>query len=114
PPALPGATPYRVRVDPAQVAAQVATPADNDFQQAVRLAGNLPVVLRELARDRESAPALLLALLLDTDAQVAACQREAVQAQLGASQAQRMQELAAGPLRDLHAALRLPVATLAF
>ncbi len=113
PPALSGA-PYRVRVDPAQVAAQVATPADDDFQQAVRLAGNLPDALRELARDREAAPALLLALLLDSDAQVAARQREAVQAQLGASQAQRMQELATGPLRDLHAALRLPVASLAF
>ncbi|MGH8055204.1 MAG: M48 family metallopeptidase [Stenotrophomonas sp.] len=113
PPALPG-TPYRMRVDPEQVAAQVATPADDDFQQAVRLAGNLSPALRELARDRESAPALLLALLLDTDARVAVSQREAVQAQLGALQAQRMQELAVGPLRDLHAALRLPVAALAF
>ncbi|WP_269791258.1 M48 family metallopeptidase [Stenotrophomonas sp. Iso1] len=113
-PAALSGTPNRVRVDPAKVAAQVAAPADDDFQQAVRLAGNLPAGLRELARDREAAPALLLALLLDSDAQVAARQCEAVRVQLGALQAQRTQELAAGPLRDLHAALRLPMATLVF
>ncbi|MCD9086280.1 M48 family metallopeptidase [Stenotrophomonas sp. SY1] len=113
PPSLPGGAESRP-IDPAQVAAQVATPGDDDYQQALRLAGNLPVALRELARDKTVAPTLLLALLRDGDAQVAARQREAVRAQLGADVAEHMQVLADGPLRGLHAALRLPLATLAF
>lgn len=112
-PTLPG-MPHQVRVDPAQVAAQVATPADDDYQQAVRLAGSLPAPLRALAGDRAAAQPLLLAMLLDADAAVAAQQREAVRRQLGEAMADSVMQLATGPLRDLQAALRLPLAALAF
>ncbi|AMJ55959.1 MULTISPECIES: M48 family metallopeptidase [Stenotrophomonas] len=110
---LPGAS-QAVRVDPAQVAAQVGTPADDDYQQAVHLAGSLPPPLRALAGDRGSAQPLLLAMLLDADASVAAQQREAVRRALGEPMASSVQSLATGPLRELHAALRLPLAALAF
>lgn len=113
PPELAGAS-QRLRIDPRQVAAQVATPADDDYQQAIRLAGSLSSQLRELARDREAAQPLLLALLLDTDPAVAALQRGAVQEQLGAPVATRMQVMADGALRGLPTALRLPLAALAF
>lgn len=111
-PPLPGV--QRVSVDPVMVAAQVATPADDDYQQAVRLAGSLPLPLRALAGDRGAAQPLLLAMLLDVDAAVAARQREAVSAQLGEPMAASVMSIAAGPLRELHAALRLPLAALAF
>lgn len=110
---LPGAS-QAVRVDPAQVAAQVGTPADDDYQQAVHLAGSLPPPLRALAGDRGSAQPLLLAMLLDADASVAAQQREAVRRALGEPMASSVHSLATGPLRELHAALRLPLAALAF
>ncbi|MGE8233588.1 MAG: M48 family metallopeptidase [Stenotrophomonas sp.] len=112
-PSLPG-TAQHLRVDPALVAAQVATPADDDYQQAIRLAGSLPMPLRALAADRDAAQPLLLAMLLDNEASVAARQREAVCAQLGEPMADCVSAIAAGPLRDLHAALRLPLAALAF
>ncbi len=113
PPPLP-ADNERIRVDPAQVAAQVATPGDDDYRQALQLAGSLPDALRALARDRDAAPYLLLALLRDTDPQVAARQQAQVRAQLGEAAAACMDALADGPVHGLHAALRLPLATLAF
>jgi len=110
---LPGES-QRARLLPEQVAAQVATPGDDDYRQAMRLAGNLPQALRGLAHDRDTASPLLLALLLDADPQVVARQHDAVTAQLGAQASARMQAIATGPLQGLHAALRLPLATLAF
>lgn len=102
------------RIEPEQVSAQVATPADDDYAQAVRLAGRLSPELRALAADREAAEALLLAMLLDADAAVAARQCEAIQTQLGGELASRARQLAAGPLHGLHEALWLPLAALAF
>ena len=104
----------QIPVDPVLVAAQVATPADDDYQQAVRLAGSLPPPLRALAGDRGAAQPLLLAMLLDVDASVAARQRNAVSEQLGEPMADSVLSIAAGPLRELHAALKLPLAALAF
>ncbi len=103
-----------LQVEPRQVAAQVATPADDDYRQALKLAGSLSSGLRALAADRDSVQPLLLALLLDATPAVAASQRQAVEAQLGVEMAARMQHLGEGPLRDLHAALRLPLAAVAF
>ena len=111
-PPLPGM--QQMSVDPALVAAQMATPADDDYQQAVRLAGSLPPALRALAGDRGAAQPLLLAMVLDADTSVAARQREAVREQLGEPMANSVLTIAAGPLRGLHAALRLPLAALAF
>lgn len=104
----------RLQVEPCQVAAQVATPADDDYRQALKLAGSLSSGLRALAADRDAVQPLLLALLLDATPAVAMVQRQAVEAQLGAEMAARMQHLGEGPLRDLHAALRLPLAAVAF
>lgn len=104
----------RLQVEPCQVAAQVATPADDDYRQALKLAGSLSSALRALAADRDAVQPLLLALLLDATPGVAMVQRQAVEAQLGAEMAARMQHLGEGPLRDLHAALRLPLAAVAF
>lgn len=104
----------RLQVEPRQVAAQVATPADDDYRQALKLAGSLSSGLRALAADRDAVQPLLLALLLDATPGVAMVQRQAVEAQLGAEMAARMQHLGEGPLRDLHAALRLPLAAVAF
>ncbi len=104
----------RLQVEPRQVAAQVATPADDDYRQALKLAGSLSSGLRALAADRDAVQPLLLALLLDATPAVAMVQRQAVEAQLGAEMAARMQHLGEGPLRDLHAALRLPLAAVAF
>lgn len=112
-PPLPGES-QRARLMPEQVAAQVATPGDDDYRQAMRLAGNLPQALRELAHGRDTAAPLLLALLLDTDPQVAARQHEAVTVQVDAHAAAQVRATATGPLQGLHAALRLPLATLAF
>ncbi len=103
-----------LRVDPGQVVAQVAMPGDDDYRQALRLAGNLPPVLRAQAHDREAAPPLLLALLLDADRHVATRQREAVETHLGAAFATRMLAIATGPAHGLHVALRLPLSTLTF
>jgi len=103
-----------MRLSPEQVAAQVATPGDDDYRQAMRLAGNLPQALRGLAHGRDTAAPLLLALLLDADAQVAARQYQAVSAQLDEQVVAQVQAIVAGPLQGLHAALRLPLATLAF
>jgi len=104
----------RLQVEPRQVAAQVATPVDDDYRQALKLAGSLSSGLRALAADRDAVQPLLLALLLDATPAVAMVQRQAVEAQLGAEMAARMQHLGEGPLRDLHAALRLPLAAVAF
>src|SRR5690606_25542730 len=103
----------RLQVEPRQVAAQVATPADDDYRQALKLAGSLSSGLRALAADRDAVQPLLLALLLDPTPVVAMVQRQAVEAQLGAEMAARMQHLGEDPLRDLHAALRLPLAAVA-
>ncbi|MCL7715715.1 M48 family metallopeptidase [Stenotrophomonas mori] len=109
-----GGTTVAARCAPADVAARVASPGADDYRQAARLTVVLPAPLRALARERDAAGPLLLALLLDGDAVVAARQRDAVAAQLGEDVAAAMLEIAYGPLHGLRPALRLPLATLAF
>lgn len=113
PPALPAAV-RSMRLSPQQVAAQVATPGDDDYRQAMRLAGNLSQVLRGLAQGRDTAAPLLLALLVDADPQVAERQYQAVSAQLDEQVVAQVQAIVAAPLQGLHPALRLPLAMLAF
>ncbi|MCW4456231.1 M48 family metallopeptidase [Flavobacterium sp. MXW15] len=100
-------------LDPAQVSAQVASPGDDDYRRASQLSGSLPEDLRVLARDREAAMPLLMALLLDADAGIAARQRGEIEARMGAGLADRSAELARR-LASLHPALRLPLASLTF
>ena len=112
-PPLPSAG-REIAVDPHRVVAQVAQPADDHFRAAERIAAVLPDTLRALAADRETAPPLLLGLLLDTDAGIAAAQRAAIATGLGTPMADAATQLATGALAGLHPMLRLPLAALAF
>lgn len=118
PPSLPtpslSAAVGPARLDPAQVSAQVATPGDDDYRRAVQLSGSLTEPLRVLARDRACALPLLLALVMDADPVVAARQREQVRARLGETVAESVVSIHQHTVRGLHAALRLPLASMAF
>lgn len=103
-----------MHLDPVQVSAQVATPGEDDYRRAVQLSGNLTESLRTLARDRGKAMPLLLALVMDADPAIAARQREQVAAHLGEPTATAVASLHQHIVRDLHAALRLPLASMAF
>lgn len=112
-PPLPAAR-QSLAVDPAQVANQVAHPANDDYQAAERIADTLPPALRALADEREGAVALLLALQIDADPAVAGRQRVLIAENLDEATAAAAMRLAAGELADLHPMLRLPLAALAF
>lgn len=98
---------------PQAVSAQVGNPGVDDYRQAHALHRDLPPALSQAARQRELAPALVLALLLDGSAPLRSRQQAMVAAQLGEATARSM--LALWPLcAALHAGLRLPLAALAF
>ncbi|MEL1263573.1 M48 family metallopeptidase [Pseudoxanthomonas putridarboris] len=113
PPPLPLAS-ASISLTPAMVAAQVATPADDDYGRAHVIATTLPDALRVLARQRDQVMPLLLGLVLDATETVAARQRFEIAARLGAATAERAVELREQHLRTLHPMLRLPLAALAF
>ncbi|WP_028914604.1 M48 family metallopeptidase [Pseudoxanthomonas sp. J31] len=113
PPPLPPRE-ARMAVAPAAVSGQVAAPAEDDYRQAHGLVENLDPELRALARQREAAMPLLLALVLDADAAVAARQLQEVAARCGEAVAARTRQLRQERLQALHPALRLPLAALAF
>ena len=77
PPPLPSAG-AQLAVTPPMVAGQVAAPGDDDYRRAHDLVESLGPDLRTLARQREAVMPLLLGLLLDTDAVVAARQRSEI------------------------------------
>ncbi|MBB1088214.1 M48 family metallopeptidase [Lysobacter sp. SG-8] len=99
---------------PDHVSAQVAHPGSDDYRRADTLVGAMPPALRALASDRESVVPLLLGLLMDDRAEVAAGQVRAISERLGRVVAERARYLREDSLRDLHPALRLPLASLAF
>ena len=113
PPPLPSVT-QQINVTPPMVVAQVATPAENDYQRAGTIVESLPPEVRALTAQREAVMPLLLGLLLDQDAGIAARQRIEIAARLGDSVAARAMSLHDGPLATLHPMLRLPLASLAF
>ncbi len=98
----------------AKVAAKVATPDDDDHRRAAAIVAAMPESLRALACDRETVIALLLALLLDDDAQVRARQLAEVDMRLGQRFVEQAGALRDQQLQDLHPMLRLPLAALAF
>jgi len=105
--------PVAVSLTPQAVSAQVGNPGVDDYRQAHALHRDLPPALTQAARQRELAPALVLALLLDGSAPLRSRQQAMVAAQLGEATARSM--LALWPLcAALHAGLRLPLAALAF
>ena len=113
PPPLPSAG-AQLAVTPPMVAGQVAAPGDDDYRRAHDLVESLGPDLRALARQREAVMPLLLGLLLDTDAVVAARQRSEIVARCGEAAAQQAFDLRRQQLEALHPALRLPLASLAF
>jgi Zn-dependent protease with chaperone function len=111
--ALPGAR-QQITVTAPMVAAQVATPAADDYRRADAIVDAIPEALRDLARRRDAAMPLLLALLLADDEGVAALQREDIAARLGAGAADHAERIHQQLTADLHPMLRLPLAALAF
>ncbi|MDO5505603.1 MAG: M48 family metalloprotease [Pseudoxanthomonas suwonensis] len=103
-----------LQVTPPMVSGQVANPATDDYRRAGRLHAGLGPALRALARERDQAMPLLLALLLDAAAGTRSRQDSEIRARLGEDVLARVHELADGPLRELHPLLRLPLAELAF
>lgn len=110
---LPGAT-QQLNVSPAMVAAQVATPAADDYSRADSIAIAIPDALRDLAADRESVMPLLLAMLLAEDEDLAARQQMEIGTRLGAACADHATRIHQQLTADLHPILRLPLASLAF
>jgi len=100
-------------VTPAGVVAQVGHPGADDYRYAETLNATIPMALRDAAQSDAEAPALLLALLMDRDEAIAARQRAAIAAVRGASEVARVVALHLGT-ENLHTALRLPLAALAF
>ena len=104
----------QINVTPPMVVAQVATPAENDYRRAGSIVGSLSAEVRALAAQRDQVMPLMLGLLLDERAAIAAKQRVEIAARLGEPVAERALQLQQGPLADLHPMLRLPLASLAF
>lgn len=100
-------------VTAAAVVQQVGHPGADEYRYAETLHATIPQLLREAAVTDADAPALLMALLLDGDAAMSARQREAIAARRGAREAGRVGELHR-ETENLHPALRLPLAALAF
>ena len=98
---------------PAELVAGVAEPADADLDRARAILAALPEALMEAARDREAAPALVLALLLSQRPEIRRQQRAEVEARLGEAFALKVLGWQ-GAVADLHPQLRLPLAELAF
>ncbi len=110
---LPGAS-HELSVTPAMVAAQVALPAENDYQRADAIASEMPDALRELAAQRNAVMPLLLGLLLAADEEVAKRQQAVIAARIGDEAADHAMRIHQQLLADLHPMLRLPLASLAF
>lgn len=110
---LPGAS-QQLDVTPAMVAAQVATPAADDYRRADTIVNTIPEALRELAAKREAVIPLMLGLLLAEDEELAARQHGEIAARLGEETAAFATRIHEQLVADLHPMLRLPLAALAF
>ena len=103
-----------LNVTPPMVAAQVATPAADDYRRADAIASGIPDALRGLAAKRDAVMPLLLALLLGDDEALAERQRFEIAARLGSEVADHAARIHQQLVADLHPMLRLPLAALAF
>ena len=113
PPPLPPLA-HQVSVTPPMVAAQVGTPAEDDYRRAGSIVESMPPELRALAAQRENVIPLLLGLLVDVDSAIASNQRIEVVARLGEAVAAQAWAIREQQLSTLHPMLRLPLAALAF
>lgn len=110
---LPGAT-QQLDVTPAQVAAQVATPAADDYRRADTIVNTIPEALRELAAKRDAVMPLMLGLLLAQGEDLAARQHGEIAARMGEETAAFATRIHEQLVAELHPMLRLPLAALAF
>lgn len=101
-------------LNPGAIVAQVARPDERDYARADSIADAIAPTLRAVAASPREASALVLAMLVDADARIAALQRDAIVHQLGAVDAQRAFALLGGELVGLEPAARLPLASIAF
>ena len=92
----------------------IAAPADDDYDHAHALAASLDPELCALARRRDSAMAVLAALLLEADPELAGRQRALLAERCGPALAEQAQAVHERHLAGLHPMLRLPLAALAF
>lgn len=100
-------------VSPQGVIGQVAQPAADDYRRAGSLHDAIPALLNTAAHSHDGSMALVLALLFDTVDAIRQRQLSAVISALGAATAGRADALAAAAA-ELHPALRLPLASMAF
>lgn len=101
-------------VDAHGVADHVAHPDAEDYARADAIAAAIPEALHGLATRRDTAIALVFALLRDTDPSLAGRQDLEVAARLGSGVANTARDIHADQLARLHPQLRLPLASLAF
>ncbi len=109
---LPTAT-QSVRLDPRQVARQIANPAIDDYITAGALARAIPDTLVDAAHAESSAADLVLVLALDAASAVRGQQFAAIERLLGPIARARVEALA-DLAADLHPMHRLPLAAMAF
>lgn len=109
-----GAAAYGERVaSPGAVAERVAHPGAADYAAAGALARGIPERLRVAAHMQDHAPAVVLALALDRDADVRARQLPEIAQRLGAPLREACEQLHPATAA-LHPLERLPLAALAF
>ena len=119
PRAVPGATAglpaerATVAITPPSVVAQVATPRADDYRQAGAIHQAIPEVLQRAARHQSDVVPMLLGLLHAPPGPVRDAQQYELRARTGPVVAEQSLDYA-DRLADLHPALRLPLASLAF
>jgi Zn-dependent protease with chaperone function len=102
-----------LEVSPRTVAAQVGTPASDDFRRAGAIGVALPEALRSAAQRPSDAMGVVLALLLDADDVLRTRQLGEIATRLDQASADSAQ-INFLALSGLHPMLRLPLASLAF
>jgi hypothetical protein len=112
PPPLPAAD-RRLAIEPRGVSAQVANPARDDYVAAGSIAAGIPATLLKLARAQQTAPWVVLALVIAKDEALAQRQLDAIEARLGGEAARVVAEVRLR-VAELHPMLVLPLAAIAF
>lgn len=112
PPPLPAAD-RSLALEPRTVSSQVANPARDDYVAAGSIAAGIPPALLDLARGQQTAPWLVLALVLGDEESLSQRQLGAIEARLGGEAARLVAEVRP-QLGGLHPMHVLPLAAIAF
>lgn len=103
-----------VDVQPRSVSGQVGHPGQDDYTRADAILAEMPEALRELARNRETVRPLLASLLLGSDEGQLEARHALLAHYMDESDAETTWRIHTQIVADLHPALRLPLAMLAF